>query len=132
MYGNAFSGPIPSEIGALTALHTLDLSENKFSGTLPAELSRLRNLSMFAVHQTDGKLGGPLPAFDTFPYLKGLFLASNKFEGQIPQSFLKGIIDKSVEMTISLASNNLTGTLPESLNEFDKLILDLENNQITE
>ncbi len=132
VYGNSLSGSLPSEIGALTQLHTLDLSENKFSGTLPAEFSSLVSLSMFAVHQTDGKLGGSLPAFDSFPNLRGLFLGSNNFEGQIPESFLEGVEDKSVEITISLASNNLTGTIPESLDEFDKLILDLENNQITE
>jgi Leucine-rich repeat (LRR) protein len=130
VYGNSLTGPLPTELGALTDLVTLDLSENKFTGTLPSEIGLLTSLRTLAIHQSEGNLGGALPAFDTFPQLKGLFLESNKFSGTIPENFLMGIIDKSSEITISLASNSLTGSVPESLGNFANLILDLEDNQI--
>lgn len=89
-------------------------------------------LETFALHQAEGDLGGPLPAFDTFPKLKGLFLQDNKFAGQIPDTFLNGVADKTIEIAVSLSANNLTGSVPVSLGKFSNLILDLEGNSIRE
>ena len=86
-------------------------------------------ISTFAIHQSDGNLGGPLPAFDTFPKLKGLYLQGNMFSGQIPDTFLGGVEDKTNEVIVSLASNRLVGSVPLSLANFTNLILDLEDNQ---
>jgi len=107
------------------------LSENDFAGTLPEELSSLSKLTVFAIHQVGGKLGGPLPRFDTFANLKELNLESNSFSGSIPEGFLSGVTDKTTEITISLGFNQLTGTVPKSLDEFERLILNLEANQIS-
>lgn len=132
MYGNSLSGDLPSELGLLTQLRTLDLSENRFEGTIPSTITNWTNLESFAIHQSEGKLGGPLPAFDTFPSLKGLFLQGNGFVGQIPDAFLSGVKDKSTAVAVSLAANSLAGSIPVSLAQFSNLILDLEGNSITE
>ncbi|MDE2779199.1 MAG: hypothetical protein OXI91_05925 [Chloroflexota bacterium] len=42
--GRNLSGPIPPEIGGLSALQALDLAINNFSGQVPAELANLTNL----------------------------------------------------------------------------------------
>ncbi|XP_077249073.1 zinc finger BED domain-containing protein RICESLEEPER 1-like [Tasmannia lanceolata] len=41
---NNKSGPIPQEIGKLSRLHTLDLSNNFFTGKIPSSLSHLKSL----------------------------------------------------------------------------------------
>ena len=38
------TGTIPSEIGLLTSLTTLDLEYNKLTGTVPSEIESLGNL----------------------------------------------------------------------------------------
>eukprot|EP00980_Cylindrotheca_fusiformis_P030465 scaffold24860_cov122-Cylindrotheca_fusiformis.AAC.6 len=132
-YGNFLTGPLPTEIGELVSLSFLDLSENKFLGTLPTELMLLTSLTSLAMNQKSlGGLEGSLPAFSNFTQLVVLDLASNRFNGAIPADFLASIFDKSVEISISLPHNQLTGALPASLGQFDRLFLNLEGNQITE
>ena len=131
LYGNKLNGPLPTEIGELRLIHSLDLSENAFTGTLPTELKKLTSLSTFALHQTSGEINGQIPAFDVFPNLRELNLESNNFQGSLPDTFLAGISDKSADIVIALGSNQLTGAIPASLDEFDSLLLGLQGNQIT-
>jgi LRR receptor-like serine/threonine-protein kinase ERECTA len=126
------TGFLPTELGQLTLLHSLDLSENKFGGTLPTELNALSSLTTFAIHQTKGRITGNLPAFDVFPNLKLLNLASNGFKGSIPDTFLAGIAEKGSDIIVELGMNQLTGTIPKSLNVFDRLDISLEGNLIEE
>uniref|UniRef100_A0A7N0ZZ53 Protein kinase domain-containing protein n=1 Tax=Kalanchoe fedtschenkoi TaxID=63787 RepID=A0A7N0ZZ53_KALFE len=61
---NHFSGIIPNELGDLTTLELLDLSNNEFSGTIPAVLAGI-------------------------PSLKQLLLFDNNFEGSVPEELEK-------------------------------------------
>jgi hypothetical protein len=48
------------------------MSENQFTGPLPEEIKVMGNLQTFSIHNNDpdsGNLTGPLPAFDTHPFL---------------------------------------------------------------
>lgn len=45
LQNNAISGPIPSDIGKLEKLQTLDLSNNQFNGSIPSSLGELENLN---------------------------------------------------------------------------------------
>ena len=99
---NNLSGPLPAELGSLTSLTTLDLSDNQLSGTIP-DLSSLTQL------QT-------------------LNLGDNQLSGTIPDwlSSLTGLRD------LSLRDNRLTGAIPEELGNLNQLyLLYLDNNQLS-
>ena len=56
--GNNLSGPLPAELGSLTSLTTLDLSDNQLSGTIP-DLSSLTSLT--TLNFGDNQLSGTIP-----------------------------------------------------------------------
>lgn len=80
-------GALPSEIGALSQLEILKLSENKLSEHIPVEVGNLSRL-------TDLQMGG------------------NSFSGEIPAE-LGGI--SSLQIALNLSYNNLTGAIPAEL-----------------
>ena len=132
IYGNLLSGQLPKAIGALTKLQALDLSENQFDGYLP-DFSSWTDLKSIRIHQSEGvkNIGGPLPAFDTFPLLREVNLEFNALTGQLPERFLMGVSNKTTDITISLGFNQIEGAIPESLQVFHKLNLEVQGNKIT-
>ena len=57
---NGLSGPVPPEIGNLTALETLDLGGNSLVGGLPVAIASMANLTGVRLSGNEG-LEGPLP-----------------------------------------------------------------------
>ncbi|XP_017230033.1 probable LRR receptor-like serine/threonine-protein kinase At3g47570 isoform X2 [Daucus carota subsp. sativus] len=98
---NLFSGPLPSNIGNLKQLATLDVSNNKLSGDIQATL------------------GGSV-------MLEELYMEGNLFRGQIPSSFkaLKNLA------FLDLSNNNISGSIPRFLDGFPLIkFLNLSNNK---
>jgi hypothetical protein len=89
---NALTGTIPStELlgGALSSLTGLDLSKNKFTGqiVLPSSVAGLVMNELHHLNLCDNKLTGVIPqALYDQPYLKTLSLCSNRFSGSISNS----------------------------------------------
>lgn len=131
LFNNNIGGQLPSELGLLTALTELDLSENNFSGALPADLDGMTSMERLFIRQTGGKLSGSLPAFNKFPNLLELSLDDNKLTGSISPDFLSGIQNKSQDISVSLANNQVKGTIPKELDVFDALTILLEGNEIS-
>ncbi|XP_049358742.1 receptor-like protein 9DC1 [Solanum verrucosum] len=86
---NRFEGHIPSIIGDLIGLRTLNLSDNRLEGIIPASLHQLS-------------------------VLESLDLSSNKISGEIPQQLASL---KSLEV-LNLSHNHLAGCIPKG-KQFD-------------
>ncbi|TVU21841.1 hypothetical protein EJB05_31510, partial [Eragrostis curvula] len=100
---NGFRGDIPASLGRLHRLHVLDLSRNTFSGEFPINLTSCINL-------------------------KTMYIRFNQLHGRVPSE----IGDKLMGLRIlTLANNNLTGTIPASLGNLSSLtVLELSFNQL--
>ena len=124
---NGLSGRIPSELGNLAKLNTLDLDGNRLSGEIPAELGNLSNLTVLSLDHN--KLSGAIPPeLGQLSNLTDLELWNNELSGEIPDE----IIGLTELRTLDLDRNKLTGTLPAALGSLENLgALWISRNQIT-
>ena len=123
---NKLSGEIPTELGNLTNLTTLILNNNILSGEIPVELGSLTRLT--GLDLSDNKLSGAIPtALGSLTNLTGLDLAWNDLTGPIPTEVgsLTGLLG------LDLSSNGLSGTIPSQLGSISGLqSLDLTQNTL--
>jgi hypothetical protein len=116
--GLGLSGPIPSEIGALTKLQGLILTDNNFTGALPTELGLLTDLD--ALVFLKNRLEGTIPSALTNIVNLRIFYGSNNFlTGNIPPEI--GNLSKLSEL--HLDENILTGSIPSTLGMLSDLVL---------
>ena len=77
------SGPIPSEIGNLINLTSLDLHGNQLTGPIPPEIGNLINLTSLDLH--GNQLTGPIPPeIGNLTNLTILNFTENQLTGIIP------------------------------------------------
>ena len=100
--GNKLNGTIPTSLGWLPQLQTLDISANYLSGTL-AEISL--SSSLIALNLSLNNFSGPIPSFfGSLTYLASLNLDGNSLQGQIPSI----LCDLSVLAELTLANNSFS------------------------
>ncbi|KAI3805137.1 hypothetical protein L1987_27218 [Smallanthus sonchifolius] len=81
--GLSLEGVLAPEIGNLTHLRCLVLSQNKFSGVIPKELGELMMLEVLDLR--DNNFSGHIPSeLGRMHSLKRLLLCNNNLEGSIP------------------------------------------------
>ncbi|XP_073277963.1 somatic embryogenesis receptor kinase 1-like isoform X2 [Primulina huaijiensis] len=100
-YLNIITGRIPSELGNLTSLVSLDLYLNSLIGPIPDTLGKLQKLRFLRLN--NNSLTGEIPrSLTTIMTLQVLDLSNNQLTGRIP-------VDGSFQLftPISFANNNL-------------------------
>jgi len=111
LYTNNLTGTIPSEIGDLTKLENLELSNNpQLTGSIPVEIGLLTKLKVFNSYSTN--FTGSLPVELTqITTLERIVLDGNNLTGTIPS----GLWSMTNLKHIALSLNSLTGTIPEDI-----------------
>jgi Leucine-rich repeat (LRR) protein len=128
VYGNFFEGSLASNFGTFSELYELDIGQNMLSGTL-AEFESLRKLVSFTVN--GNSLQGPIPfnSLENCVALNLLYLDSNKFSGQMPETFGQSLIVLSY---FTANDNHLSGSVSSRLLRLPRLIyIELTNNLLS-
>ena len=129
--GNNLTGAIPPSIGSFLRLRTLDLSDNNLTGAIPSSTG---SISALALDLSGNNLTGEALPFmgDDLTRFTILDLSDNNLTGGISShSFM--LLESIV--TLDLSGNNLTGEIPSapgiapSLE--DLVMLDLSDNNFT-
>jgi hypothetical protein len=79
-------GSIPTQLGDLTSLTNLNLSENQLSGSIPTQLENLTSLTH--LNLSSNNLSGSIPTeIGNLTSLRVLTFFENQLSGSIPSSF---------------------------------------------
>ncbi|MCY4528108.1 MAG: hypothetical protein OXD46_03640 [Chloroflexi bacterium] len=108
------SGIVPSALGKLSALMTLEMDFNRLSGDIPPELGNLRELEVLGLGLNS--LSGEIPStFGELHNLRELRLHDNLLTGEFPEQL------KSLEklVKIELNGNLLKGCIPKEFRRFE-------------
>jgi hypothetical protein len=117
LWGNFLTGPIPSDIGALTELEHVSWSQNDLTGTIPSSIGDLENLRL--LYLWGNELTGEIPnSITNLVNLTDLDLGINNFTGQIPQN----IGNMRSLQYLSLGGNDLTGAVPSSIGDIRPVV----------
>ncbi|PWA36683.1 protein kinase-like domain-containing protein [Artemisia annua] len=125
---NQLFGSLPSSIGSLVGLTTLQLHTNRFKGKVPTTIGKLQKLQLLGLN--NNQFSGPIPdAIGNLSLLNKLYLYSNKLVGHIPSS-----LGNCTKLNgLSLAENRFSGKIPKQLLQLPSLtnFLDLSHNNLS-
>ncbi|CAN0353599.1 unnamed protein product [Pylaiella littoralis] len=126
-YSGGLSGAIPKNLGNLTALEQLDLSENRIDGAIPKELGNLAALKKLKLPRNS--IAGAIPKeLGHLTALEQLDLSENSIDGAIPKALGK----LSALQQLRLNDNKLGGCVPKELGNLAALKgLNLSGNQLS-
>lgn len=114
---NAFSGPIPTNIGNTTYLQQLDLSGNLMTGTISEEIRGYEVLEALSLANNELKGTIPKEIYD-LTNLKFLHINGNQLTGTISSS----IGDLSSLKELRIGGSELSGNIPDELYTLTELV----------
>ena len=129
------NGTIQESLYNLTELYYLDLSSNQFSGTISKEIGNLKKLEI--LYLSDNLFSGTLPTElglcqELRKWKRCFLLYLTSFVHVFLMSTLETCFIQFFSEELSIYSNNMTGTIPESLYNLTELTgLDLSLNQFS-
>jgi Leucine rich repeat len=121
-------GTIPSTIGKLTLLESLQLQNNDFTGSIPPAFKSLSNL--IDINLSSNNLSGQIEGvlFQSWANVINVWFQNNRLTGSIPSSI--GSM-KRCEV-VFLSDNRLSDSIPKSVGNMTSLqVLMLHNNELT-
>jgi len=125
---NELAGPIPSTVGRLHMLEGLYLRSNRLEGHIPSDLCHLESL---VVLDLDGnELSGHIPTcMDNLTSLRYLYMGLNQLTSTVPLS----LWSLTYLLVVNLSSNSLSGSLTSmNIGNMKVLIkLDFSRNQLS-
>ncbi|KAM3216373.1 hypothetical protein P3L10_025814 [Capsicum annuum] len=121
-----FSDVIPDEIGLISSLEVVVLSNNSLQGKIPSSIGRLRNLQRLYLQMNSLN--------STIPSELGLCIAKNALQGPLPISFFNGSIPYQIGnlQVLDVSYNYFSGTIPSTITNLTSLkMLSLSQNNIS-
>lgn len=125
---NSLVGSIPTQIGKLSELTELYLSANNdMESEIPSELGKLTKLLLLDL--SNMSLVGRIPSeLGLMVRLTSLVMSTNDLTGTIPSNLCR-LTDLR---TLSVSINGLTGTIPSEIGQLTKLkSINVEENSLT-
>jgi receptor kinase-like protein len=133
IYQNQFKGKIPNSLSNCTSLLVFDISFNNFIGTIPSSIGSLQELNSLQVssNQLEAKTSSDwsfVPALINCTHLQLLEASDNQLQGLMPTSIanLSGLI------RLQLNGNPISGSIPVELEMLTNLtVLGLDQTLLT-
>jgi len=121
LYNNDLTGSLPEGMSRLIHLRQVSISYNQFHGTLPDYFDDFLLLQEFWALNND--FTGSVPSFSQAPDIHKIYLNDNSLGGEIPSDFMEATVStmREYDIHVNLAGNELTGLVPESLDNLEDL-----------
>ncbi|XP_047324934.1 leucine-rich repeat receptor protein kinase HPCA1-like [Impatiens glandulifera] len=124
--GNILTGDVPSNISSLTSVGQLDLSNNQLTGSIP-DLGRMTILNTLDLSNNSFQASAFPSWYSNLPSLTTLHMQSTQLEGEVPPN----LFTLPQLQTVILRNNQLNGTLNLTSNPSSQLkLVDLRDNKI--
>ncbi|XP_071700345.1 probable LRR receptor-like serine/threonine-protein kinase At1g12460 [Rutidosis leptorrhynchoides] len=112
LWNTSLGGVLSPALSKLKSLRILTLFGNRFTGNIPTEFQELT--SLWKINVSSNALSGSIPEFlGDLPSIRFLDLSKNEFQGEIPSSLFR--FCEKIKF-ISLSHNNLSSSVPIIIN----------------